>query len=85
MELLDHDIVENRPTAKGNSYFIRKKINTPIDVISVNRTPKVNKGELVRNTSKSQFKQAKINNSTISKLENYVDEKFDEAAMKYLQ
>ena len=37
------------------------------------------------NNSKSQFKQSKINNSTISKLENYVDQKFDEAAMKYLK
>ena len=25
MELLDHNIIENRPTPKGNSYFIRKK------------------------------------------------------------
>ena len=37
------------------------------------------------NNSKSQFKQSKINNSTISKLENYVDQKFDEAAKKYLK
>ena len=37
------------------------------------------------NNSKSQFKQSKINNSTISKLENYVDQKFDEAAMKHLK
>ena len=37
------------------------------------------------NNSKSQFKQSKINNSTISKLENYVEQKFDEAAMKYLK
>ena len=35
--------------------------------------------------SKSQFKQPKINNSTVSKLENYVDQKFDEAAMKHLK
>ena len=34
------------------------------------------------NNSKSQFKQSKINNSTISKLENYFDQKFDEAGMK---
>ena len=37
------------------------------------------------NNSKNQFQQSKINNSTISKLENYVDQKFDEAAMKYLK
>ena len=37
------------------------------------------------NNSKSQFKQSKINNSTISKLENYVDQNFNEAAMKYLK
>ena len=37
------------------------------------------------NNSKNQFKQSKINNSMISKLENYVDKKFDEAAMKYLK
>ena len=37
------------------------------------------------NNSKSQFKQSKINNSRISKLEDYVDQKFDEAAMKYLK
>ena len=33
------------------------------------------------NNLKTQFKQSKINNSTIAKLENYVDEKFDEAAI----
>ena len=38
-----------------------------------------------RYNSKSQFKQCKIINSTISQLENYVDSKFDEAAMKYLK
>ena len=38
MELLDHN-TENRPTFPGNSYFIRKKNNTPIDVILVNKTP----------------------------------------------
>ena len=37
MELPDHNITENRPTPKGNSYFIRKKNNTPIDVISANK------------------------------------------------
>ena len=37
------------------------------------------------NNSKSQFKQSKINNSTISKLENYFDQKFDEAGMKCLK
>ena len=36
------------------------------------------------NNSKNQFIQCKINN-TISKLENYVNQKFDEAAMKYLK
>ena len=35
--------------------------------------------------SQSQFKQSKINNSTISKPGNYVGQKFDEAAMKYLK
>ena len=39
----------------------------------------------IYNNSKCQFKQSKVNNSTISKLENYVDQKFDEAAMKYLK
>ena len=37
------------------------------------------------NNSKNQFKQSKINNSMISELENYIDQKFDEAAMKYLK
>ena len=36
------------------------------------------------NNSKNQFRQFKINNSTIFKLKNYADQKFDEAAMKYL-
>ena len=36
------------------------------------------------NISKNQLKQSKINNSMISKVENYVDQMFDEAAMKYL-
>ena len=34
---------------------------------------------------KKQFKKSKINNSAISKLENYVDQKLDEAAIKYLK
>ena len=50
MELLDHSIIKNRPTPKGNSYFIRKKNNTPIEIISVNRTLQVNKFELVSYT-----------------------------------
>ena len=109
IELLDHNIIENRPTPKGNSYFIRKKNNSPIDAISANKTLQINECELVSDTdqqfnditlesqnapvirstlnilshtedkpnrynnSKSQFKQSKINNSTISKLENYVN------------
>ena len=110
MELLDHNIIENRPTPKGNPYFIRKKNNIPINVISVNRNPQINECELVSDTdqqftditlksqntpvirstpnmlshtvdtpnrcnnSKKKFKQSKTNNSTVSKLENYVDE-----------
>ena len=121
MELLDHNIIKNRTTPKGNSFFIRKKNNTPMDVISANRTLQINECELVSDTdqqfndinltsqntpvirstpnilyhtketpnrynkSKSQFKQSRINNSTIPKLENYIDQKFDEAAIKYLK
>ena len=109
IKLLDHNIIENSPTPKGNSYFIRKKNNTLVDVISANRTLQINECELVSDTdqkfneislksrstavigstpnilyhtgdtsnrynnSKSQFKQSKIINFTISKLENYVD------------
>ena len=40
MELLDHNIIENRSTPKGNSYFIRKKNNTPIGVISAITEPR---------------------------------------------
>ena len=50
MELLDHNIIENRPTPKGNSYLIRKKINTLIDVIWVKITPQVNECELASGT-----------------------------------
>ena len=50
MELLYHNIIENRPTPKGNFYFIRKKNNTPIDVISVNKTLQINECELVSDT-----------------------------------
>ena len=121
MGLLDHNIIENTPTPKGNSYFIRKKNNTPINIISVNRTPQINECESVSDTdqqfnvitlksqdtpvirsnpnmlshtedtpnrcnnSKNQFKQSKTNNSAISKLENYFNQKFDEAAMKCLK
>ena len=46
-ELLDHNIIKNRLTPKENSYFTRKKNNTPVDVISVNRNPQVNECELV--------------------------------------
>ena len=116
--MLDHNITEIRPTPKGNSYFISKKNNAPINVISANRTLQINECELVSNTdqklnemslksrsaavirstpnmlyhtgdtsnrynnSKSQFKQSKTINS---KLENYVDQKCNEAAMKYLK
>ena len=37
------------------------------------------------NNSKNQLKQSKISNPTISKLENYVNQKFDEAVMKCLK
>ena len=49
MKLLDHNIIENRPTTKGNSYFIRKNNNTPVEAISVNRIPQINECELVSN------------------------------------
>ena len=50
VELLDHTITENRPTTKGNSYFIRKKTNTPINDNSVNTTPVINKCECFSDT-----------------------------------
>ena len=37
MELLDHSIIENRPTPKGNSYFIREKNNTNKEAEAVNK------------------------------------------------
>ena len=49
MKLLDDNIIENRPTTKGNSYFIRKNDNTPVEAISVNRIPQINECELVSN------------------------------------
>ena len=52
MELLDRNIIENRPTPKGNSYIVRKNNSTPVDVISVNRPPQVNQCELVSDTDK---------------------------------
>ena len=45
--ITDHNIIENRPTPKGNSFFIRKKNNTPIDVTLVKKTLQVKKYELV--------------------------------------
>ena len=56
IELLDHNITENKPTPKGNSYFIRKKNNTPIDVISADRTLQINECELVSDTDQ-QFNE----------------------------
>ena len=50
MELLDHNIIKNGPTPKGNSYFVRRKNDTPVDVISVNRTPQINECDLVSDT-----------------------------------
>ena len=50
MELLDHNIIENRPTPKQTSYFIRKKNNTPVDVIWVKTTPQISEYDLVNNT-----------------------------------
>ena len=50
MELLDHNIIENRLTPKQTSYFIRKKNNTPVDVIWVKTTPEISEYDLVNNT-----------------------------------
>ena len=55
MKLLDHNIIENRPTLKGYSLFLRKKNNTPIDNTSANRTPQINERELVSATTDQQF------------------------------
>ena len=41
-KLLDHNIFQNKPTPKVNSYFIRKKNNAPIGVTSANRTLQIN-------------------------------------------
>ena len=40
IELLGHNIIENRPEPEGNSLFIRKKNNAPVDVMSAIRTRK---------------------------------------------
>ena len=56
IELLDHIIIENRPTPKGNYYFIRKKNNTPIDVIPADKTLQINECELV-NDIDQQFNE----------------------------
>ena len=64
MELLDHKITENRPTRKGNSYFNRKKNNTPIDVILVNRTPQINDCQLVSDTDE-QFNEITLKSQDI--------------------
>ena len=50
MELLDHNIIDNWPTPKGKSYFIRKKNNIAIDVILVNGTLQINECGLVSDT-----------------------------------
>ena len=41
-KLLDHNIFQNKPTPKGNSYFIRRNNNAPIGVTSTNRTLQIN-------------------------------------------
>ena len=64
MELLDHGIIQNRPTLKGNSYFIRKNNSTSIDLISVNRNPQVNECELVSNTDQ-QFNDNTLKSQNI--------------------
>ena len=70
MELLDHNIIENRHTTKGNSYLIRKR--TPIDVISVKTTPQVNECELLSDTDQ-QFNDIALksqNTSVIRRTQN---------------
>ena len=62
-----------------------KSQNTPVIISNPNMLSHTEDTPNRYNNSKNQFKQSKINNSTISKLEIYVDQKFDEAAMKYLK
>ena len=40
MELLDPNMIENRPTPKGNSYFIGKNNNTNKKAEAVNKLSK---------------------------------------------
>ena len=69
IELLDHNIIENRPTPKGNSYFIRKKNNTPIDVISADRTQQINECELVSDTDQ-QFNEITLKSQSTPVIES---------------
>ena len=69
MELQDRNIIENRPTPKGNSYFIRKKNNTPIDVTLVNRTPQVNECELLSDNNQ-QFNDITLKSQNTSVIRN---------------
>ena len=69
IELLDHNIIENRPTPKGNSYFIRKKNNTPIDVISAERTQQINECELVSDTDQ-QFNEITLKSQSTPVIES---------------
>ena len=63
MELLDHNIIENRHTPKRNSYFIRKE--TTIDVISVKTTLQVNECELLSDTDQ-QFNDIALKSQNTS-------------------
>ena len=67
--MLDHNIIENRPTPKGNSYFIRKKNNIPIDVISADRTLQINECELVSDTDQ-QFNEITLKSQSTPVIES---------------
>ena len=79
--------MEQKEIAYFNNLLLRN-IELPIDITLVSTPKEVSTPSLLHNSPSENLRNTKTSSSDkshIAKIENYIDQKFDQAALKYLK
>ena len=79
--------MEQKETAYFNNLLL-DNIELPIDITLVSTPKEVSTPSLLHNSPSENLRNTKTSSSDkshIAKIENYIDQKFDQAALKYLK
>ena len=79
--------MEQKETACFNNLLL-DNIEIPIDITLVNTPKEVTTSSLLNNSPSGSFRITKSSSSDkshIAKIENYIDQKFDQATLKHLK